>query len=478
MLTEVQTGSLRIERLTELLGGPAAERVRAASQRARVELGGRSVVNVNSTARGGGVAEMLLPLVAYARGLGIDARWLVADGDAEFFRITKRIHNRLHGVEGDGGPLGAAEEAAYEARLRTISRELLGRLGGDDIVILHDPQTAGLIPALADARVPVIWRCHVGVDNPNDLARSAWRFLYGYVNRADRVVFSREQFAWDDVEPSRRVIIAPSIDALGPKNQELPDGAPEAILRAAGLRAGRTGEAGAGFVRLDGRTANVRRRAELDEDRPLEADARYVLQVSRWDRLKDPLGVIDGFAAHIAPGTDAHLVYAGPDVRAVSDDPEGAEVLREAHDRRAALPADVRQRVHLALLPMDDLEENGAIVNALQREAAVVVQKSIAEGFGLTVAEAMWKARPVVASRVGGIRDQIEHGHTGLLLDDPADLREYGAAVRRLLGDAALAAALGRAARERVRERFLGTHSLLEYLAVIEAILQDREAAV
>src|SRR5215207_4941049 len=127
MLIEVQTGSLQIERLTELLGGPAAARVRAASQRARVELGGRSVVNVNSTARGGGVAEMLLPLVAYARGLGIDARWLVADGDAEFFRITKRIHNRLHGVEGDGGPLGAAEEA----RMRRASVRSAASCSGD-----------------------------------------------------------------------------------------------------------------------------------------------------------------------------------------------------------------------------------------------------------------------------------------------------------------------------------------------------------
>ena len=477
MLTEVQTGSLAAERLTGFLDPPEAERLRAASERARSELRGRSIVNVNSTARGGGVAEMLLPLVAYARGLGVDARWLVTEGGGEFFRITKRIHNRLHGVEGDGRPLGAAERAAYEACLHTVGRELLGRLDANDIVILHDPQTAGLIPTLAGEGIPVIWRCHVGVDNPNELARSAWRFLNGYVNRADRVVFSREQFAWDDIEPSRRVIIPPSIDALGPKNQGLRDGTCEAILRAAGLRAGRTGGADAVFVRLDGRTASVRRPAQLDEDRPLDADARYVLQVSRWDRLKDPLGVIDGFAAHIAPGTDAHLVYAGPDVRAVSDDPEGVGVLRAAHERRAALPRHVRERVHLALLPMDDLEENGAIVNALQRRATVVVQKSLAEGFGLTVAEAMWKARPVVASRIGGIRDQIEHGHSGLLLDDPADLREYGAAVRRILGDTELAVTLGSAARERVRGRFLATHSLLEYLALIETILHDREAA-
>ena len=477
MLTEVDTGSLDLERLAALLGDQEAARVRQGMTRGREALAGRKVVNVNSTARGGGVAEMLLPLIAYARGIGIDARWFVIEGDAGFFRVTKRIHNRLHGSAGDGGELGEAERGAYEGTLRRNCDDLLARLGPRDIVILHDPQTAGLVPVLADAGNVVIWRCHVGIDDPNDLARSAWRFLEPYVGRADRVVFSREQFAWDVVEPERRAIIAPSIDALGPKNQDLSGATSEAILLTAGLRAGDAPGSAPEFVRLDGTRARVDARARIDEDAPLGESDPYVLQVSRWDRLKDPLGVIDGFAEHVAPSTDAHLIYAGPDVSAVSDDPEGVEVLRAARERRLQLPAGVRERVHLALLPMDDLEINAAIVNALQRRASVVVQKSIAEGFGLTVAEAMWKARPVVASRIGGISDQIEDGRSGVLVDDPRDLAEYGAAVRGLLEDAGRAQALGIAARDRVRTRFLGTHSLLDYLDLIEPLLAKGEEA-
>ena len=390
MPTAVDTGTLDIERLTALLGPSDAGRVREAAGRARAELAGRAVVNVNSTARGGGVAEMLRPLVAYARGLGIDARWLVMEADADFFRVTKRIHNRLHGAAGDRGALGEAERRVYEGRLSATARELLRGLARDDIVILHDPQTAGLVPALADAGNPVIWRCHVGVDDPNDLARSAWRFLEPYIRLADRVVFSREQFAWDVIDRSRRAIIPPSIDARAPKNQDLPDGVAEAILRASGMLQGRRGRVPPSFERLDGSPGSVTTRAHVDETAPLSPSAPYVLQVSRWDRLKDPLGVIEGFATEVAPRSDAHLVYAGPDVTAVSDDPEGVEVVAEARACRARLPSEVRDRIHLALLPMDDLEQNAAIVNALQRCAAVVVQKSIAEGFGLTVAEAMW----------------------------------------------------------------------------------------
>ena len=477
MLTEVDTGSLDLERLARLLGEADAEVVRRAAVRGREALAGRQVINVNSTARGGGVAEMLLPLIAYARGVGIDAHWLVIEGDPDFFHVTKRIHNRLHGVEGDGGPLGEDERACYERTLARNSDELRERTRPGDVVILHDPQTAGLVPALTDAGVVVIWRCHVGVDRPNDLARSAWNFLAPYVERAGRIVFSREQFAWDVVDADRRAIIAPSIDALAPKNQDLPEETTKSILHVAALRDGGPTGADPVFTRMDGSAGRVTSRARVDEDSPLGADDTYVLQVSRWDALKDPLGVIDGFAEHVAPVTGAHLVYAGPDVAAVSDDPEGADVLEYARRRRADLPPAVRERIHLALLPMDDLEENAAIVNALQREAAVVVQKSLAEGFGLTVAEAMWKARPVVASRIGGISDQIEQGRSGVLLDDARDLRQYGAAVSGLLGDPQRARSLGEAARERVRQRFLGTHSLLDYLELIEALIRDGKAA-
>jgi trehalose synthase len=193
--------------------------------------------------------------------------------------------------------------------------------------------------------------------------------------------------------------------------------------------------------------------------------------VSRWDRLKDPIGVIRGFAEHVAPTTDAHLVYAGPAVEAVADDPEGKEVLAEAERLYERVPDEVRGRVHLACLPMEDLQENAAIVNALQRRANVVVQKSIAEGFGLTVAEGMWKARPVAASRIGGIQDQIVDGVSGVLLDDPADLTAYGRVVSELLRDPDRARRIGHEAQERVRDEFLAVRSLMQYLDLIERLL-------
>jgi trehalose synthase len=206
------------------------------------------------------------------------------------------------------------------------------------------------------------------------------------------------------------------------------------------------------------------------EDEPLRADTPVVVQVSRWDALKDPLGVIRGFAEHVPAETGAHLVYAGPDVEAVADDPEGLAMLRESIALRESLPEDARRRVHLASMPMEDTDENAVMINALQRHARVIVQKSLAEGFGLTVAEAMWKARPVVASRIGGIQEQIAHGESGLLLDDPHDLAAYGAAVTGLLQDRQAAEQMGSHARERVRDRFISVRSLIDYLAVIKKV--------
>jgi trehalose synthase len=200
-------------------------------------------------------------------------------------------------------------------------------------------------------------------------------------------------------------------------------------------------------------------------------DDPLVLQVSRWDALKDPLGVIRGFADHVPLEAGAHLAYAGPDVHGVADDPEGVRMLRKSVEECGRLPADVRRRIHIVMLPMDDLDENAVMVNALQRHAQVIAQKSIAEGFGLTVAEAMWKARPVVATRVGGIQDQVVDGETGILIDDAHDLAAFGAAITALLADADRAARMGEAARERVRENFVSVRSLLDYLALIRTLL-------
>ena len=198
-----------------------------------------------------------------------------------------------------------------------------------------------------------------------------------------------------------------------------------------------------------------------------------VTQVSRWDRLKDHAGVMQGFAEHTLDGTDAHLILAGPNVTAVTDDPEGAEVLDEVAKAWRELPHTQRARVHLSCLPMADIDENAAIVNALQRHSTVVVQKSIQEGFGLTVAEAMWKSRAVVASAVGGIRDQIESGRTGVLLDDPHDLPRFGEVVRELLDDAPRRELLGRNAREHVRRNFLANRHAHQYIELLGTVVGD-----
>jgi trehalose synthase len=469
-LTQVPVAPLPLERFRELLGADYEE-VAESIRRAQDVFSGRAVWHVNSTARGGGVAELLQSLLAYARGAGVDARWVVIQGAPEFFKITKRIHNHLHGSGGDGGELGEGEREMYEAALAANAAELADAVMPGDVVFLHDPQTAGLVSAMRARGGRVVWRCHVGVDRPNDRTKRAWSFLRRYVEQAEAYVFSRQEFVWDGLDGERVWIVPPSIDAFSPKNQDLAAPVVGAILGAAGLSTVAGAEAPM-FSREDGTPGRVDRRAELDEEEPLMPGVTLVTQVSRWDRLKDPAGVLRAFAEHV-DDSETHLMLAGPSVTAVADDPEGAEVLGEVRAQRSALGLEMRQRVHLAQLPMEDAEENAAIVNALQRRSDVVVQKSLAEGFGLTVAEAMWKARPVVASRAGGIQDQIVDGKSGILVDDPADLEEFGAAVDRLLRDPARARRLGEAAQERVREQFLGTRQLIQYLNLLDRLVNS-----
>jgi trehalose synthase len=262
--------------------------------------------------------------------------------------------------------------------------------------------------------------------------------------------------------------VPPSIDVFSAKNQDLTPEAVDAILAVAGIVPG-AGNGGARFAREDGTPASVRRQAAIVEDRPLTVEDRYVAQVSRWDRLKDPVGVLTGFADHAAPCCDAHLLLVGPSVAAVSDDPEGKAVLDEVSATWSALPAGLRRRVHLVTLPMDDAEENAAMVNAIQRRADVVIQKSLAEGFGLTVAEAMWKSRAMVVSGVGGIQDQVLDEVTGLVVG-PRELASFGQAVCRLLNAPDLAERLATAAHERVRLEFLEPRHLTQWVEVLEAL--------
>jgi trehalose synthase len=426
-LLEVEVDDAPIGRFRPLVDDEVWAQLTDTMARLAKAMRGRKIWNVNSTERGGGVAELLAALIPYSRGCGVDERWVVIDGSPEFFEVTKTLHNLLHGVKAEGAALTDEDRRRYAQATAENAAALLDHASPGDVAILHDPQTAGLAPLLRERGVHVVWRSHIGVDVPNDTVREAWDFLRPFVRQADAVVFSRRAYVWEGLEGARVEVIAPCIDPFAAKNRGLEEHEVQRILQEACI----------------------------------EPPQRLVLQVSRWDRLKDPAGVMQAFARHVAPRVDAHLVLAGPATTSVKDDPEQPEVLGELMRMRESLPAQVGDRVVVSQLPMDDVERNALMVNALQRRAAVVVQKSLAEGFGLTVAEAMWKARPVVASRVGGIDDQVEDGRSGILIDDPRDLPAFGDAVVDLLTDEARARTLGEEARRRVGRWYITPRHLV-----------------
>jgi trehalose synthase len=458
--------------LRSVIGDDRYADLESAAARSRTTLDGRVVWNVSSTAAGGGVAEMLQVLVGYSRGAGVDARWVVIHGDPAFFAITKRLHNRLHGMQGDPGSLGP-EEAAHYADVTTANAiAMLERVRAGDIVILHDPQTAGMAGALASAGVRIVWRCHIGADTQNIWSTEGWEFLRPLIAGCDAFVFSRRAYVPTWMASEQVAVIAPSIDPFSPKNQPIADADIPRFLARIGVLSSSTDDPAA-FTRRDGTPGEVVRRARIVSDGvPFDSGADVVVQVSRWDRLKDMRGVMDGFASGVVGRVDAGLVLVGPSVEGVTDDPEGAETLAECVGRWEALPTAARRRISLVTLPMVDIDENAAMVNALQRAAKVIVQKSLTEGFGLTVAEGMWKAKPVLASRVGGIIDQVVPG-TGILLDDPTDLDAYADALVGMLTRPAEAARLGENARRHVLEVFVGDRHLLQYSELLERLVSD-----
>ena len=470
-LQEVRVAAVTPERLAPLIGDERALQLNEVGDATRDALAGRAILNVNSTGAGGGVAEMLRTLLAYARGIGVDTRWFVIRGTPDFFAITKRIHNLLYGAPGDGQPLGAEEHVRYQEVLRPNTVELLSTVRPGDIVLLHDPQVAGMASELADAGATVVWRCHIGRDTSNAHVEKAWAFLRPYLERVDAYVFSRRAFAPPWVPSDRVFCIAPSLDPFAPKNQGLEPIEVESVLRYVGLLGGKGPSAGIAFLHADGSPGRVDRLVDvLQTGPPPPSDVPLTVQISRWDPMKDMSGVMTAFAHHVATHSAAHLLLAGPVITGVADDPEGAGVLDDCIKVWRELPHAIRTRVHLACLPMRNPDENAIIVNAIQRHAAVITQKSIAEGFGLTVAEAMWKSKPVVASSVGGIVDQIVDGKSGVLIDDPHDLASFGAAVRDLLNDPARSRELGSNAHRRAQTDFLADRHLKQYAQVIAGL--------
>jgi len=446
-LEQVEFEPAPLELFRPLVGERFAEIERAAAA-ARETFADKRIWHVNSTSQGGGVAEMLRALLPYARGAGVDVRWVVLGESDGFFDLTKRIHNRLHGDAGDGRVLDRAARELYASASERSAEELRRLVEPGDVIYLHDPQPAGLVPAMKEAGLAVVWRCHIGVDEPNDAAREAWDFLRRYVEPADAYVFSRRAYLWEGLEERKTWIMPPVIDPFSPKNEDLDGDRVAAIL------------------------AEVEERATILQEEPVPAGAKIVTQVSRWDRLKDPEGLLEILARHL-DDPSLHLCLVGPETEGVHDDPEGAEVYERVVDRWRALDDERRRRAHLVSLPMDDLKRNAAMVNALQRRSDVIVQKSLAEGFGLTVAEAMWKAKPVLASRVGGIQDQVEDGGTGVLVDDPRDLAAFGRAIEGLAADPDRAAAMGAAGRDHVRDSYLAIDRLREYVELVSALIAD-----
>ena len=340
----------KLEEYIPIVGNPLIEDLKLLAQR----LHGKVIQNINSTPVGGGVAEILSRAIPLLKELGVDARWDVIKGGKQFFEVTKKFHNLLHG---DPAEISQYDFDVFMQTSRSNIEEM--DIYGD-IVYIHDPQPIALIEKKAGNKW--IWRCHVDVSNPDN---RVWEFLRNFVIKYDASVFSAPAFAQD--LPVRQFLISPSIDPLSDKNKELP---PEII-------------------------DSVLAKYSIPRDKPI------ITQISRFDRLKDPVGVINAYKK-VKRYTDCRLVLAGG---TAADDPEGAKILGEVNEKARGDPD-----IHVLLLPQNDIE-----VNALQRASTVIVQKSIKEGFGLTVAEALWKAKPVVASNVGGIPLQIKHKYSGLL---------------------------------------------------------------
>ena len=451
------------------------------------QLEGRRVWMINSTAQGGGVAEMLPKVSSLLRDVGVDTVWAVIKTDnADYFRFTKRVHNLIHGV---GDPtITSEEQAVYDQVSLQLADELTAKLHPTDIVVVHDPQPLA-VGSLIKERIknPMIWRCHIGLDRDVDQTRAVWSFLRPYLMPYDRVVFSAHEYI-PDYLTHRSSIIHPAIDPLSDKNREL------SLHRVVEVLCNASMAVPCQPV-LDHEFTAPARRVLSDGafGSPVEGGDFSLLyrpiitQISRWDRLKGfaPLlegfvrlknrlreGQFDGDPLHRRRLEIARLVLAGPDVESVQDDPEALDVLKEICSRYKSFDKEVQQDVMLLTLPMASRRENGLMVNALQRCSTIVVQNSIQEGFGLTVTEAMWKRISVLGSNACGIRQQIQEAVDGKILSSPDDPEEVATALDEMLQDPHARHSWGRNAQRRVHEMFLVFQQVASWLRVLASVTQ------
>lgn len=397
----------RIEDYAPIVGQPVVEELCLLAER----LSGKVVQNINSTAVGGGVAEILSRMIPLLEQLGVKARWDVIKGDEKFFVTTKKFHNGLHGV-----PVEISNEE-YEHFIE-VNRNNSKDLISGDIVFVHDPQPIALIERRDQVGKNWIWRCHIDFSRPDP---KIWRFLNQFVARYDATVFSAPAFAQKISVP--QLLIAPSIDPLSDKNKELPEETIDSVFKQYGI----------------------------DRSRPV------VTQISRFDYLKDPLGVIQAYKlakTHI----DMQLVLAGG---GATDDPEGPMIMERVKEE-AEKDRDI---FALFLPPASDIE-----INALQRGSTIILQKSLREGFGLTVAEALWKAKPTIAGAVGGIPLQITHKYSGILTHSIEGTAHW---IKQLVSAPEYAARLGANGREHIRNNFLITRHIKDYLLLFISLFYD-----
>jgi trehalose synthase len=412
MLPIVPVPPRRLEDYREVAGEEAVDRLRKVA----APLVGSRLLHVNSTPFGGGVAELLYAHVPLLSDLGIETTWQIIEGADDFFTVTKFAHNALQGAE---VPWTREMERIYLDRCRSNAE---GLATGFDFVIVHDPQPVGVLSfaeELGKRRGRWLWRCHLDLSAP---CVPVWNFFAQHVARYDATIFTMEEFVRPGVEPPVIFIIPPSIDPLSLKNGWI------------------------GHTTLH----EVLTRYGIDRRRPLAA------QVSRFDPWKDPVGVIDAYrlAKRAVPGLQ--LLLVGSMAR---DDPEGWHYLQVTEQHRNGDPD---------IFLLSNLQEVGNLeVNAFQRAATVVIQKSLREGFGLVVSEATWKEKPVIGGDVGGIRLQIEDGVNGYLV---RSVEECADRLVQLLGDSGLRAEMGRAGRERTRKRFLTLRELEDHVRMLAAL--------
>jgi trehalose synthase len=461
----------------------AVAELRATARDVVPKLGGRRLWMVNSTARGGGVAEMLPRIVGILNELGVATQWaVIGTSRKEFFDLTKRLHNLLHGA---GEPkLSDQDRQLYDLVSRELAAEFQPWVKPGDVLMVHDPQPAGMGSKVKDAlALQGVWRCHIGLDDDVPQNRTGWSLLEPYVTRYDRAIFTAQEY----IPPflaDRSHLVRPALDPYSYKNRQLRATEVVEILCSAGLMLPQQPLLVPPFQRPAERLQpdGTFQPATAPEDlgilyRPI------VMEVSRWDRLKGWIPLVEGFVKlkqNLASVADpvhrrvleqVRLLLAGPEPAAVQDDPEAVQVLGELCSLYRRLPPELQRDIALLSLPMTDFRENALMVSALQTAATVVVQNSVREGFGLTATEPMWKGTPVMVSSACGLRQQVRPGLDGEMIRDANDPAEIARALDRLLGDSKRRALMARNAQRRVRDEFLVFNQIRQDLKVFDAMM-------